>query len=50
MTIYFKHLVNFLSGLYFPDLNVISYDTNNILKLDLNFSTKVGFNSNDQGL
>ena len=38
-----------MSGLYFPDLNVISYDINKILKLDLNFSTKVGFNSNDQG-
>ena len=42
-------LVQF-TGMNFSDLNPNSYDNLNSIKLDLNVSTKVKFNANDQGL
>ena len=38
------------TGVHFVDLNSISYDIHNIMKFDLNISTKVRFNPNKAGL
>ena len=36
------------TGVHFADLNSSSYDINNIVKFDLNISTKVRFHENNQ--